>query len=421
MAAVPTQDGNQQQQQAQKSSGKSISAVDYDEKTLRDKGRKLVLKNVFESALTYNWPVIAPADNEAILSLLCSLLLPIGKHRRELLKRRSQATFDKVQARKKARGIAAAAALEQQQKAAEEPSKQGKEIKTLTLAEVEAAQKAARKKKKRKATEALDADQIPTHVPAAAAVGEAVGTPALPPPPAPPPGIMQSLTLGLNSIAAELADQHKRQAAAPAVQQAGAPSSGHSKELRLVFLCSGDVSSSNLFAHIPSLTYLAGPDVILCPFAKGALPRLASALGMKSCAALGVKSKTPHFDELHALVASKIPPPCIPWLPRVASKVEPNPLSNASPSAGNNAASASLSADSASPHTAADSPSAASASLPAAKQPITGGFEYQPTKVKVFKTTAPLKNDKKRGGQSGGGSRGRGGSRGGRGSKDKAS
>ncbi|KAJ3175057.1 hypothetical protein HDU87_006453 [Geranomyces variabilis] len=425
MAAVPAQDGKQQQQQAEKFNGKSTPAVDYDEKVLRDKGRKLVLKNVFESALTYNWPAILPTDNEAILALLCSLLLPIGDHRRELLRRRSQATHDKVQARKKARGIAAAAALEQQQQAAEEASKQGEETKTLTLAEVEAAQKAARKKKKRKATEALDANPMPASVPAATAVGDGVGTSALPPPPAPPPGIMQSLTLGLNSIAAELANQHKRQTAPAAVRQAEALSPRQFKDLRLVFLCSGDVSSPNLFAHIPSLTYLAGPDVILCPFAKGALPRLASALGMKSCAAIGVKSNTPLFDQLYTLVASKVPPPCIPWLPRVSVKVKSNPPGNASSLADSSAASASLPAPSnpISADAASDAPSAASAagsaSLPAAAQPITGGFEYQPTKVKVYKTTAPLRNDKKRGG---GGGPGRGGAgRGGRGGKNKAS
>ncbi|KAJ3155274.1 hypothetical protein HDU86_004364 [Geranomyces michiganensis] len=412
-------------QQAQKTSGNTIPAADFDEKSLRDKGRRLVLKNVFESSLTYNWPVVSPADNEAILALLCSLLLPIGEHRRELLKRRSQATHDKVQARKKARGLAAAAALEQQQKAAEEALKQGKETKTMTLAEVEATQKAARKKKKRKAGEALDADPVPTSLPAPS---QAVEMSACAPLPAPPPGIKQSLVLGLNAIATELVHQHNRLKAPALGETAENSTFEQTKDLRLVFLCSGDVSTPNLFAHIPSLTYLAGPDVLLCPLAKGALLRLATALGIKSCAALAVKSNTSLFDELHDLVASKISPPCIPWLPRVSRQV-----TAIKPTVTSSSAAADLTATSAphpvAPHatscvppTATTDPKTASASPATVTPPITSGFEYQPTKVKTYKTTAPLRIEKKGGTRGGGAGRGRGGGgRGGRGGQNKAS
>ncbi|TPX57858.1 hypothetical protein PhCBS80983_g03532 [Powellomyces hirtus] len=335
----------QRQQSQQQRRPKFEFNPNDDDKTLREKGRRPVLKNVFESSLTFQWPVLSPVDNDIILELLCALLAPIGEHRRSALKQRSETTYAKVQSRKKAKAVAA------QQKLAVETEKMEMvdTTKPQTLAEIEAAQKNKKKKKRKLADVAVD-----TIFNAAAAPGSAQVAPTTTTtlPPTPPPDIIQSITLGLNKVASELTRQQRH------TSLLDTPF----KPLRMVFLCSGDITSANLYAHIPTLTYLAGEAILLCPFAKGAQPKLALALGMKSCAALAVKTDAPLFDELHALVASKVPPPSIPWIPRP----QPNATTTATTSIASVAQSLLL---------------------------------YQPTKIMTYKTTAPLgstrRNDQK--------------------------
>ncbi|TPX67919.1 hypothetical protein SpCBS45565_g03475 [Spizellomyces sp. 'palustris'] len=253
-----------------------------EENVLRDQKRRTVFKHVFDSPFQFEWPALSTEDNEEILQALCRLLTSVGEHRQGQCERRKEDVAHKIIARKQSRAAILAAAVK--------PATQ--EV-PQTLDELEAAMK---KKKKRKGMSggAIEAPEV------------------LPKPLLNPPidtGIealapLQDIVLGINKVTRILEDSCTTAQTFTASQ------------LRLVFLCSGDVPVSHLYAHIPTLTYLAGDNVLLCPFAKGAEAALATALGIKRLTILGIKNDTPRFDDLCALVASRISPPNIPWLQR---------------------------------------------------------------------------------------------------------
>ncbi|KAJ3023054.1 UNVERIFIED_CONTAM: hypothetical protein HDU68_008817 [Siphonaria sp. JEL0065] len=88
------------------------------------------------------------------------------------------------------------------------------------------------------------------------------------------------------------------------------------QELGIVFVCKGDIPVAHLYAHLPTMAYLAGEHVYLVGLPKGAEPMLSAALGMSAVAAFGIKTNSPKFNDLYALVKTMVQPPIIPWLPR---------------------------------------------------------------------------------------------------------
>ncbi|KND04049.1 uncharacterized protein SPPG_01494 [Spizellomyces punctatus DAOM BR117] len=258
-----------------------------EENVLRDKTRRTVFKHVFDSPFQFEWPALSTEDNEEILQALCRILTSVGEHRRGQCERRKEDIVHKIIARKQSRAAILAAAVK--------PATQDV---PQTLDELEAAKK---KKKKRKGMSG-GAIEIPEMLP------------KQPPNPPSDTGIgalaaLQDIVLGINKVTRILEDSCTTAQASTASQ------------LRLVFLCSGDVPVSHLYAHIPTLTYLAGNNVLLCPFAKGAEAALATALGIKRLTILGIRNDTPRFDDLCALVASRISPPNIPWLQRPSNAI----------------------------------------------------------------------------------------------------
>jgi hypothetical protein len=60
--------------------------------------------------------------------------------------------------------------------------------------------------------------------------------------------------------------------------------------LAIIFVCTGDISASHLYSHLPTLVTLASPSLILCPFPqKGAESALSRALGIHRVMMMGVK------------------------------------------------------------------------------------------------------------------------------------
>ncbi|KAI8823685.1 uncharacterized protein EV422DRAFT_521973 [Fimicolochytrium jonesii] len=330
---------------------------------LKEKGRRAVFKHVLESPFNYKWPTLSEADNQDIMELLCSLLAPIGTHRRAVTQARHECARERKAARQKAKALAklakekeasAPSAADATQISAAGATPAPQTALPQTLAEREAAQKLLKKQKKKDVRNTTAGS--PSSRPLPDVPFDSLKA-ATAPDTVPPPSIMKSIMLGLNTISTQLT-----RASTISPSQTG---TSDPVNLRLIFLCTGDMPSVNLYAHIPTLTYLAGGDIRLCPLAKGAQARLADALGMKSCGALGIIKNSPEFDAFCTLVASKVEAPVIPWLP-------PPPIAK--------------------PDEAPASAPPPTTIVPAAPTAATTekGI-YLPTQIKTFRTTAPLR------------------------------
>ncbi|KAI9098196.1 hypothetical protein DFS34DRAFT_619922 [Phlyctochytrium arcticum] len=352
-----------QQQQPQHPRAATQQALITDEETaLRNRNRRVVFKHVLDSPFNFEWPVISANDNEVILQALCDILSSVGAYRLKEKERKNAILKQKIIARKVARNEAKTAKATSEAQIGARTTEDGDETKVekkaLTLDEMEAARKLAKKKKKKVVeTVSKDADVVAPSVSHA----ENVSSPNLQPmdiveaePPSELLRPLKSIILGINSVTAAL------QSAISSATESPPPLSASP---RIIFLCSGDVPISQLYAHIPTMTFLSGHNVLLVPLAAGSEQRLCEALGIKRTTILAIKRNTPEFDALHSLVASKVSLPNIPWISR------PSPPGTTSSGTG----------------------------AQAAPSNVIG--KYMPTKISTIKTSAPNMGKRKQGGE----------------------
>ncbi|KAI8927230.1 hypothetical protein BC831DRAFT_188512 [Entophlyctis helioformis] len=98
----------------------------------------------------------------------------------------------------------------------------------------------------------------------------------------------------------------------PASASAGAAADLAS--LRCILVCRGDMPVGHIYAHIPTMAFLASPSILVCALSAGAEATLAQALGSKQIYAVGIKTNTPRFNKLCQLLAPALKLIDIPWL-----------------------------------------------------------------------------------------------------------
>jgi hypothetical protein len=96
--------------------------------------------------------------------------------------------------------------------------------------------------------------------------------------------VLDNLVIGINDITSTL-DEMAALFRTPNLQL----QTTAKKPVRVVFVCKEDVSTPQLYAHLPTMIYLAGLDIRLCPLPIGAEAQVAHALGIRRVVALAVK------------------------------------------------------------------------------------------------------------------------------------
>ncbi|KAJ3037689.1 hypothetical protein HDV00_001411 [Rhizophlyctis rosea] len=256
------------------------------EKNTARQERKTVFKHTLDSPFIYKWPTLEPQDEQSILALTCQKLSQIGECRRKILAYR---TAQRIQ-RKRERvedSLVSPPEIE---------SDQTDDSSSLRLPE-------GPKKKKRKSL----AERAAARAAREETAGDGDGASKQSDSNAPDVSdlaLRKDLLLGVNAVTRSLESG----------QAAGTPT------VQMIFLFRGDVPVPHMYAHFPTMTYLAAPQCLLYAFgAKGAEKSVAQALGIKRVTCLGIKVISSHFTDLHTLLSSKITPPVIPWLPRPAA------------------------------------------------------------------------------------------------------
>ncbi|KAJ3047471.1 hypothetical protein HK097_011506, partial [Rhizophlyctis rosea] len=261
-----------------------------EEKTARP-DRRMVFKHTFDSPFTYKWPIVAQEDEEAILKLLCQTLSPIGDSRR---KQSAHRIAQRIQLKRKA--------VEEAEASSHSESPLPDSTTLLRLPE-------GPKKKKRKSL----AERASSRAITFSSTPFATTTPELDPTTL---QLRKDLLLGVNAVT-------------KALEPSRAPS-----QIQIIFLFRGDIPIPHLYAHFPTMTYLAAPECLLFAFGmKGAEKRVAESLGIKRVSCLGVKTPSETFTPLHILLKSKISLPIIPWLPRPTTIASQLPQSSRQQSA----------------------------------------------------------------------------------------
>ncbi|KAJ3267940.1 hypothetical protein HK104_005544, partial [Borealophlyctis nickersoniae] len=255
--------------------------IGENERALRAENRRVVYKNVFDSPFSFKWyllfakksrrrcsdsksltthcrPVLTAEDQENILSALCALLDSVGQVRREV---------------SEARASSAATSLAEKRKTDPQSSELPSTPEAGTSAGTPRALDLPKKKKKKtaaeraatraQATSAADEDTFSANADSREGASHQEGLMPL-----------RDIEVGINNVTKRLETS---------VRNPGSPA------LRLVFLCRGDIPMAHIYQHMPPLVYLAGEDVLLCSFGKGAENLLAHALGVKTVMALGIK------------------------------------------------------------------------------------------------------------------------------------
>lgn len=210
-------------------------------------------------------------------AIISRLLSPVGECRRVQAERRKSEIMVKIIQKRKARAAKLAAAEQTQTTSTPQ-----------TLDELEAVIK-KQKKKKNKSNEPISADINAVHCinTSANATIEGSGSKALQSEEMEMLASLKDIVLGINMVTKNLEMMCSRENTRVAPR------------LRLVLLCSGDVAVSQLYSHIPTLTYLAGGGILLCALGRGAEPVLAKALGIKRVSIIGIKvcSSTLQVDQ----------------------------------------------------------------------------------------------------------------------------
>ncbi|KAI9013302.1 hypothetical protein BC832DRAFT_549326 [Gaertneriomyces semiglobifer] len=275
--------------------GTQAALLDAPSHALRDKGRRLVFRHVFDSPFNFQWPSLTAEDSADVLRMLCDIFAPVCEYRKAQAAQRKKAILDKVIVRKKEQAAKRVADEQSQAQSATIP---------VTLDEIEAAQK---KKKKKRKVEMNVVDALDGGCPAVLNAAATANTHSVDADPPLRVGLepLGDIVVGVNAVTKCL-----EQNSEPTAEQ----SSRSPARLRLVFVCNQDVPATHLFTHIPAMVQLAGERVLLCPLAKGAEDQISSSLGLKRVSILGIKTDTPRFDALYQLLAEKLPRWNIPWI-----------------------------------------------------------------------------------------------------------
>ncbi|KAJ3265682.1 RNase P and RNase MRP subunit [Chytriomyces hyalinus] len=254
-------------------------------------------KTILDNPLVYKWPSLDPQDAALILSTLTSIIAPIGEKRSRAAAARSETTAAIVIQKQKAQQ---SAELQQTQSKLDAVDADSLDINARIQLQEE--RKKLEKKLKRKAAVTAEESSVTVN-PAPKrkrvdleATEESVANDqhlAL---------IWKSLAIGVNTVTNCLST---RNVANP---------DRKCLNLSMVFVCKADVAAAHLFAHLPTMCYLAGEDVILVPLPAGSEKALSNCLGLKSVIALGVQADSPNFQELYELVKKIVGPPRIPWM-----------------------------------------------------------------------------------------------------------
>ncbi|KAJ3234276.1 RNase P and RNase MRP subunit [Chytriomyces hyalinus] len=299
-------------------------------------------------------PSLDPQDSALILSTLTSIIAPIGEKRSRAAAARSETTTAIVIQKQKAQQ---SAELQQTQSKLDAVDADSLDINARIQLQEE--RKKLEKKLKRKAAVTAEESSVTVN-PAPKrkrvdleATEESVANDqhlAL---------IWKSLAIGVNTVTNCLS-----------IRNVANPDR-KCLNLSMVFVCKADVAAAHLFAHLPTMCYLAGEDVILVPLPAGSEKSLSNCLGLKSVIALGVQADSPNFQELYELVKRIVGPPRIPWMGRPSK-------TNASPAA--------VIAATDSATTAPTIPPIAAATAPAIKSDIS----YHPTNLKTLNVVQEL-------------------------------
>ncbi|KAL1918963.1 uncharacterized protein VTP21DRAFT_2344 [Calcarisporiella thermophila] len=245
-----------QQQNIKPSSGSSQVAKTVNVKSGNsvregDKKRRTVFKNVLDSPLVVTWPNIGVQEQNAILDELCSLLIPIGEYRREMIKFRDAKRKQILESRKR----------------------------------------------KRQADTSIEKIQSKT-------LDDTLSAPTTKPPQ------LNACIFGINAITKAL----EKQVQINAMSQdcSGETREQDMPMVEAVFVCRADVQPQLLHAHLPMLACFAS-NVWLCSLPRGAERRLGDLLGMKRVGAIALRKPenlgcSSHFEPLRSLLAKSMQP-----------------------------------------------------------------------------------------------------------------
>lgn len=265
-------------------------------------------KNILASPFHFKWPALDAHNADNVLQMLCSTLSPVGRMARLHEARNTQMLH------------ADAVARTQHQMAQEDAIMSSLDPSTLDLdARIKLQNYKKKKQKKSKAEDKNSntmeelGEQKKPDVDSNAmemADGDLFDGKDL--------QVLSGLFIGINAVTRALEGMIASQRVAKEKDAVTSLSS-----VRAVFVCKGDLASaSHLYAHIPTLTYLAGTNVRLLGLEKGSEASIARALGMSGVIALAIKADSVVFDEIISFLVANVEPPSIPWLPRKISSVE---------------------------------------------------------------------------------------------------
>ncbi|KAJ3416399.1 RNase P and RNase MRP subunit [Chytridiales sp. JEL 0842] len=290
---------------------------------------RTVFKTILDTPFVFKWPTLSDQDSSLILSTLCSVLQPIGNVRKFEQERHRNTRIQKTIEKNKR--------VHQSEQSEEMESLLKMDVASMSLDErLEHGKKLERlKKKEEKAKKRRTEDGSGVFVgagsdaPSKAIAGSNSSTIETEKKVGQLPTdseieantklattLSKGVVVGVNDVASVLESMIARKSKQTPTQPKTPP-----KEALVVFVCTEDVQPSHLYSHLPSLTYLAGDQVRLCPLPKGAEAAVSNALSYKRVIALAVLTGVAEFNPLIELISSKVEPPNIPWLPR--SLVQP--------------------------------------------------------------------------------------------------
>ncbi|CAG8550248.1 4233_t:CDS:2 [Diversispora eburnea] len=82
--------------------------------------------------------------------------------------------------------------------------------------------------------------------------------------------------------------------------------------LRMVFVCKADLSTPNLVSHFPIMTSIAHVLLVLLPLNSSKV--LEEYTGINKIRTLGIKKRSPAFDNIYKLVQDRVKPVAASWL-----------------------------------------------------------------------------------------------------------
>ncbi|KAF0545626.1 hypothetical protein F8M41_002133 [Gigaspora margarita] len=265
----------------------------------KEKKRKTVFKAVLNSPYTLNWPEVSSEDQQIILKELCKILSAVSDYKKEKALYRRNLNRKKLKNSDSQKDVA-------------------KIIDTLSTMDVD-----CKSIKMEDPIMSIDDNKMATS-------SKLIHLPS-------PPSTLSCIVIGINDVTRRL-EQTINSETKPNLKrkytqelfdtfistnpkdQLPYSSPIVKQPLRMIFVCKADISPQNLCAHLPIMSFMA-KDVLLVPLPPGAEELIGNKLRIKRVSCIGVKMKTPEFDEIYQLVKDKVSPINAPWLTPIKLEV----------------------------------------------------------------------------------------------------